>query len=166
MFWFICSKGSVCHCERLSWIALFSCCHLIKSTLEWRLCGFFKRPPEASVLQALYSLQGLCMCVCECVCLRQLTHKSSLQKGLLRAGSRRYSLSPRASGWKWRAYQAEQKLIIVLGYSLSSPEKYANQQRDVRLFLCFVSASSVPLSLLKCIRFCWSHVKCLLSNPQ
>lgn len=99
-----------------------------------------------------------------CVCLRQLTHKCSLPKGLPRSGSRRYSLWPpcfrlKVVGLPCRveAYYCT-GLQLMLSRELSKP---AERRASFSLFCeCIIAASF----LLKCIRFRWSQVKCLLKT--
>lgn len=135
----------------------------MKSTLEWRLCGFSQCPPEAQSFRH-------CTAPRACVCLRQLTHKSSLQKGLPRSGSRRYSLSPpcfrlKAVGLPRRVEAYNRTgLQLMLSRELCKP---AERRTSFSLLCqCIIAASF----LLKCIRFCWSQVKCLpktrLLDPQ
>lgn len=114
--------------------------------------AFFSRPPEASVLQAAYSLQGLC--VSQAANPEILTSK--------RSGSRRYSLfTPvlKVVGLLCReeAYYCT-GLQLMLFRELCKP---AERCTSVSLFCqCIIAASF----RLKCIRFCWSQVKCSLKT--
>lgn len=150
----------VIHCGKIvlkCHFYLLLCCLSIKSTLEyWRLlsiklqvsqsffsCLWFcikQTHSEALVLQSLWSPQAY-------GCPRQPTHKSPLQKGLLRSRARQYSLSPLASTGKSRLsgelnMQRRSLFSYWMGYGLWYPEEYGNQQRG-RAF--FTSLQYLPL---------------------